>query len=326
MRGLWSLAGLMVFVGTLTGCPRHGMIDDGTSVSQGPANGGRLLNPALLPRHGDGFWRPDRWHHRGLRYGTDELVSVVAHVGRRLHRERPGTVIGVADLSPRRGGRSAWHRSHQSGRDVDFLLLATDAAGKPIQLDTMVKFDSAGIAYWPKGSGETQTALVAKPAQEHQGPKSTHKPMGREIHFDLDRNWLLIRALLENPIAEVQYIFIANHLKHRLIEHAYSIGESEAVIVHASHLLIQPSMASPHDDHIHVRIFCAVNDRDFGCRDQGRVRWVKKHYKYSPLGRRFAAQNADMDSVDQSGQHLIAQMLSTPMPAMLVLGNFPFRP
>lgn len=102
-----SLAGLALL---LAGCPRHGIIDDGTSISYGPSNHGKLMRPARLPSRGDGYWIPPRWSQRGLHYGTDELVALVVHVGRRLARDSPGARVGVADLSLLRGGPSAWHQ------------------------------------------------------------------------------------------------------------------------------------------------------------------------------------------------------------------------
>jgi hypothetical protein len=44
--------------------------------------------------------------------------------------------------------------------------------------------------------------------------------------------------------------------------------------------LHQPGDSAPHDDHLHLRIYCSQNDRPLGCVDRGPVRWWKKRYKY----------------------------------------------
>jgi penicillin-insensitive murein endopeptidase len=286
----------------LAGCPRHGVIDDGTSISYGPSNRGKLMRPARLPTNGEGYWMPPRWAQRGLRYGTDELIALLVDVGRRIERDSPGARVGVADLSPLRGGPSAWHRSHQTGRDVDLLFFATDASGAPVELTSMPLFDDAGVATLPSGAPDD--------------PATPKDEATRTLRFDAARTWLLVRALLENPVAPVQYVFIADGLKQLLLDHARGAGEPEALIQQAAFLMQQPGDAAPHDDHMHVRILCAASDRVHGCNDRGALYWAKKGYKYDPAARVASAIT----------QHAVAQAVPTPMPAMLVLGAFPFRP
>lgn len=269
----------------LAGCPQYGVIDDGTSVSFGRSNGGALLNPTRLPRHGDGYWIPTRWAVRGLNYGTDEAVATVVHAGRRIAAEFPGSRFGVGDLSLAAGGPSAWHRSHQTGNDIDLLFFATDAAGKPIELARMIHFDEHGV-------GVEDSSL----------------------RFDVARNWALVRALIENPVAEIQYMFIYDPLKQLLLDHARSIGEPDHIIAYASYVLHQPSDSLAHNDHIHLRIYCSRTDRDAGCRDRGVLRWTKKDYKYGV--ERVAAASA--------GE--AARALLDEMPALLVItGGRVFR-
>lgn len=286
----------------LTGCPQHGLVHDGTSISYGPSNRGTLIYPTRLPDRGEGYWTPRRWATRGLRYGTDELISLLVYVGRRIERESPGARVGIADLSPRRGGPSAWHRSHQTGRDADLLFFATDITGTPIELRAMLPFASDGTAVLPPG---------------HPGLRALFGgPAARTVYFDVARNWLLVRALIENPVAPVQFLFISDALKQMLIDHARAVGEPEHLIQKAGFLLHQPGDSLPHNDHIHVRIYCAPSDRVHGCRDRGVLRWVKKDYKYDPVMRVTSA----------IAQNAVATAAPTPMPAMLVLGAFPFRP
>jgi hypothetical protein len=100
--------------------------------------------------------------------------------------------------------------------------------------------------------------------------------------FDVPRNWALVRALLEEKQIEIQFLFINNRLRDRLLAYAESQREDPSLIDRARELLHQPGDSLPHDDHLHVRIFCAANDRPFGCSDRGPVRWWKKRYKYMP--------------------------------------------
>ncbi len=234
----------------IAGCAHHGVVDDGTSVSYGKGNKGALHTGVKLPLTGDGYWVPPRWKRRGNIYGTDELVALVVRVGRRMQRELPGVQpFGVADLSPRVGGPSRFHRSHQSGRDVDVLFYYMDESGKSLKSSWMKRVDEYGATV-------------------------------DGLRFDVERNWALVRALIEERSVEVQYIFVYEPLKHLLLEHAISAGEPNGLVEHAAYLLHQPGDSAPHNDHFHVRIYCPPSDRPLGCRDRGVLRWKKKAYKY----------------------------------------------
>src|SRR5262249_46169576 len=150
----------------------------------------------------------------------------------------------------RRGGPSAWHKSHQTGRDGDVLFFATGADGGPAPPPSaMARFGDDGLA-----------------------------SDGRR--FDVARNWLLVRALLDDPAVEVQFLFISTGLRQMLLDHAVALGEPADLVERAAAVLLQPGDAPPHDDHLHVRIYCPASDRTLGCRDRGPYRWLKKGYKY----------------------------------------------
>ena len=246
----WMMALLLV---GMTGCAHHAVVDDGSSLSFGWPRTGVLINPARVPARGVGFYGPSRWETRGLRYGTDELVSAIVWAGRELDRRHPGAAFAVADLSLAKGGPSAWHRSHQHGRDVDLPFLTRTRGGRALRAQTMRRFDADG-------------ALVGA--------------AGTDIVFDVERNWTLVKLLLTNPVADVQYIFVSDDLKQLLIDFATEAKEPPDLVAKASYLLHQPSDSAPHNDHFHVRVYCAVSDLDYGCRDAGTLRWLKKSYKY----------------------------------------------
>jgi penicillin-insensitive murein endopeptidase len=268
------------------------MFDDGTSVSWGRGNGGRLLNARQLPRRGDGFRIPPTWATRGLNYGTDEMIDLLVYLGRRMHQEYPDAEIAVADISRQRGGGSRWHRSHQTGRDVDILFLAVDELGRPARTDSMRHLLADG---------------ATEPIRDRNGKRL------RTLYFDVERNWYLVRSVIENPVARVQYVFLYDPLRQMLLDHACAIGEPPDIILQASHILRQPSDSANHDDHFHVRIYCERSDRHLGCRDRGLLRWTKKDRKYALRPRRGRAPPE------------LREALTGPMPAMLSLTSLPFR-
>src|SRR5262249_25812421 len=100
------------------------------------------------------------------------------------------------------------------------------------------------------------------------------------VRFDARRNWAFVRALLSDPENEVQWIFIHKALAAALLHEATIEGDDPALLARASFIMKQPSDAEVHDDHMHVRLYCAPADRRFGCGDRGPVRWGEKMWKY----------------------------------------------
>jgi penicillin-insensitive murein endopeptidase len=223
------------------GCAELGVVGDGTSVSVGRASRGYLIDGARLPDRGDGFLTREVWLRRNNRYGTDELVDLVTGVARRMGGKVRDVKLVVGDLSgPGGGGGAEFHRSHQSGRDVDLVYYMRSADGKPFEPDAMHVFDTRGKA--KDGSG---------------------------LAIDVPRTWLLVRELVTAPEAPVQYIFMYEPIAKLLIDHAHEIGEPEAIVDRARRTLHQPGDSARHDDHMHVRVFCTAADRRFGCVDMG---------------------------------------------------------
>lgn len=217
------------------------MVPDGTTVSLGQSNRGMLLDARRLPDRGRGFVARPLWIERGYRFGTDELISLITGVAGRMSTKANVRLV-VADLSAKAGGNTAsrFHRSHQSGRDVDLLFYTRDADGRPLEADAMRVFDANGRA--TDGSG---------------------------ITIDIPRTWQLVKQLVTAPEAPVQFIFMYEPIAVRLLERAAKIGESPLVIARARMALYQPGRRAPHDDHMHVRVYCSDTDRRYGCVDTG---------------------------------------------------------
>ncbi|MGB1276538.1 MAG: penicillin-insensitive murein endopeptidase [Nannocystaceae bacterium] len=259
--------GIAVLFSLVTGCAGPNLWTDGTSVSTGKTNRGRTRHPAKLALKGRGFVVPKRWRERGFQYGVDELVAAVQRAAEKVRGRSARVKLGVADFSPKRGGRSTWHASHQSGRDVDLIFYTADEKGRPLAPapEDMIHFDDEGVAY-------------EKPKQPYVDASwSTRR-------FDTARNWKLIESLLSDPTIRLQWVFVSDGLKQRLLAYANKVKRPAWVVAYARVVLRQPGDAPPHDDHFHVRIYCNRGDRMYGCVDRGVV-WhhEKKSFKYAGL-------------------------------------------
>jgi len=164
------------------------------------------------------------------RWGLPQLVGMLHRSADQIGTRFPGSVMRVGDLSRRAGGDVLRHRSHESGRDVDVLFYAMGHDGKPRDPDAFVSFDEHGRA--PGG-----------------------------LLFDDARNWALIDLWLRDPEARVTAVFIAAHLRERLLAFARSNRTPGSMIVRAAEVLRQPPDALAHDDHFHVRVSCPRSQR-----------------------------------------------------------------
>jgi penicillin-insensitive murein DD-endopeptidase len=226
---------------SIAGCAELGVVTDGTSVSYGRPSRGYLIDGVKLPDKGEGFTTREMWAERGNRYGTNELVGLLRGVAKRMRTKVKDARLVIADLSSNGGGAAKkFHASHQSGRDVDILYYMRDAEGKPFEADSMRVFDRK---------------LEAKD--------------GSGLTVDVPRTWLLVRELLTADEANVQYIFMYQPIAQKVIEHAQSIKEDPVIISRAIRACRQPGDSAPHNDHMHVRVYCAAEDRPFGCVDIG---------------------------------------------------------
>jgi len=253
-------------LGLTSACATPGRWTDFTTVSVGKSHEGRIHRPVEMPRRGRGFKVPQTWRDRGNQWGTEELVAAVERAAAKV-REEHRVTLGVADLSPKRGGKTIWHSSHQSGRDVDLIFYAVDGKGRPLPPPEveMVHFDGKGQPFTPR----------------HMQAEGYAEPTWRDRSFDDERNWALIEALLSDRAIRVQWIFVSNALSARLLRWAERHERPRWIIEYARQIMHQPSPRAPHDDHFHVRLYCSRADRELGCVDTGPI-WQheKKTYKY----------------------------------------------
>ena len=226
---------------TAAGCAELGVVTDGSSISYGKPSRGYLIDGVKLPDSGNGFTTRDMWSKRGNRYGTDELVVLIKNVSKRMKKKVKDVRLVVADLSGDGGGAATtFHRSHQSGRDVDLLYYLRDVEGKPLEPQAMIPVDRTLVATDKSG-----------------------------VTIDIPRTWLLVKELLTAEEAYVQYIFMYQPIAQKLFEYAESKKEDPVLIARAMRACKQPGDSAPHNDHMHVRIYCPDTDRQFGCVDIG---------------------------------------------------------
>jgi len=219
----------------------------------GTASLGVLAGGAELPRDGGALnWLRSNDRHWGLA----RFVGAIARAAREVARARPGAELCAGDLSSRLGGGPLPpHFSHRSGVDADLLFYVTTLEGAPVNSPGFIHFGPDGIAR----------------DEAHQ----------RWLRFDVEREWLLIKALIEDPQARIQWIFISDTVHATLVEWALARGDSIETIRRAHELMLEPHPGGVHDDHIHVRTACAPEETVTGCEPSGpRRAWLT--YELSP--------------------------------------------
>lgn len=214
-----------------------------TSTSIGSPTNGHLEGGVPLPLRGPGFRHNDR-RSRDARYGTVEVVRAIARAADTVAREAPGSELVVNDLGLPQGGRISHHGSHRAGRDADILFFVRDDQGETRP--------AVGEAIEPDGTGYDYKDL------------STPEDDVR-VHFDAARTWRFVRALLEDREAEVQRIFVVEHLRAMLLAEAARSRAPSELVRRFADVSCQPSY--PHDDHLHVRWYCSFEDLRAGCED-----------------------------------------------------------
>lgn len=216
----------------------------GRSMSVGTVTDGHMVNGAPLPFPGRTYGVLPRQVRRNLVYGSQELIAALVDASEYVAEVYPGSVLWLGNVGREHGGDIPWSVSHNSGRDADVAFYTTDPSGVPVQPPDLLHY---------RGDGRTVE-------------------YGGYYRFDDARNWALVKALVTSQRTQVQYLFISNPLRQRLLSHARSRGEPAAIVERAASLMQQPGAEIPHDDHLHVRVYCSREDVGAGCVNIGRVR------------------------------------------------------
>lgn len=207
------------------------------SCSQGFPWDGELRNGVRL-HESETLRHVNQYEPGGNFYGTEELVGLLERAGVSLAEQFPGTRLSVGELSAKDGGWIDGHRSHRNGRDADIAFFMRSPDGKYAPYWRFVAFERHGPA-----------------DAEDAG-----------LGFDDERNWAMVSQLLRDPATRIQYIFVSNPVRARLLIEGRRVGESEDFLRAAAAVMVEPQRGHKHENHFHVRIFCPRDDRPH-CQD-----------------------------------------------------------
>jgi penicillin-insensitive murein endopeptidase len=177
-------------------------------------------------------------------WALPRFARSIEHAAAVVAEEKPGSKLMVGDLSVRTGGGPlAPHFSHRSGVDADLLFYALSLDGAPVQSPGFVHFGADGLA--------------------------RDEVHARWLRLDVEREWLFIRTLLEDPEARIQWVFVSDVVQAILLEWAVAEGDAPETIRRARSVMLQPNPGGIHDDHIHVRTACSPEEMVDGCEPAG---------------------------------------------------------
>ena len=240
-------ASLPALVALVAGCGHApSPLAPALSGSIGVPHRGCLTEPVLLAREGAGHrWLRDDDRH----WAIPRFAAAIERAASTVASARPGATLLVGDLSRQGGGQLLPHLSHRTGRDADLLLFVTTLDGAPVDSPGFVHFGADGLAW-----------------------DASHQ---RFLRFDVEREWLLVKALLEDDDARVQWVFANRQVEAWLVEWARARGEPAETVLRAERVMLQPTPGGPHDDHVHVRTACSPDEAAHGCEPSGPAReWI----------------------------------------------------
>jgi len=267
-----------------------------TSTSVGSPSNGSLQGGLALPTDRPSFHFNERRDSQA-RFATVEVIATIAQAAERVRTQFADSVLTVNDLSLRAGGRIAHHGSHRAGRDADILFYLRSDDGQPTE--------SVGAPIDPDGIGFDFKELS-------RGDDDVR------VHFDAARTWLFVASLLENPAAPVQRIFVAEHLRAKLLSAATEASASPRTIALFADISCQPSY--PHDDHLHVRWFCSHQDLGQGCEDLPPLYpWREAELRAAGVSPVLAAKSRSVDPAPVTTHEQAAQNVKRQKPHPLVV-------
>jgi penicillin-insensitive murein endopeptidase len=213
------------------------------SLSRGMTSNGSLEGAAQLDLSGDAHHVLEPHLDRDTHWGTHELVNLLLESAAIARSRFPDLRMGVGNMSRREGGRIQWSRSHRCGRDVDLAFRYLDETGAPVDSPDLLVVDRRLRVRSREG-----------------------------WTLDVPRTWTMVAALIEAAPSHIQWLFVSRPIRTALLDHAAAIGAPDDIVRIASSVLHQPGDSAPHDDHLHVRIYCAQDDLLEGCDNWG-PRW-----------------------------------------------------
>lgn len=222
-------------------------LDPSYSTSKGSPNEGSLEGGVPLPLHGPGYrFTPRKKIER--RHGTVEIVAALVraamHVDATMPKTEPPSILTFGDIGMPQGGEIAGHGSHRAGRDADVMFY--------LQLEDGTPFEGKAIPLDPDGKGTDYKDL-------------TDAKDDVPVKIDVPRTWAFVAALLADEGVQIQQIYVVEHIRTMLLAHAKSTKADPAIMSRFGDVTCQPRF--PHDDHMHIRVFCTAQDIAAGCND-----------------------------------------------------------
>lgn len=243
MSGRRLAACVGMLAGVLGGCASTPTpLAPNLSGAVGTPSGGVQTGAVELPKSGPGFVRFRR--EGANHFGRPRLVAALTRIAADLERDNPGgPPLVIGDLSARFGGKIPGHQSHRNGRDVDLLFHYLTPSGARVVAPGFIHVQADGLARVPE--------------------------TGQILRLDVEHEWRVIRALVTAEELGVQFLFVSRTVEALLVEYALALGEPLELVLRAQSVMLQPGDSLPHDDHIHVRIACTVEELVAGCSGGG---------------------------------------------------------
>jgi penicillin-insensitive murein endopeptidase len=233
-----SLSAALVVSFTTWGCiSAPSPLTPGYSGAIGAPGSGVQTDGVELPVSGPGFvrFRPKGTNH----FGRPRLVAALTRIAAELADSRDAPPLVIGDLSARYGGKIDGHQSHRTGRDVDILFHFVTPAGARVTAPGFVRVGDDGLAR-VFDTGDT-------------------------LRFDVEQQWRVVRALIDAPEIGVQFMFVSRTIEALLVEYALARGEPLERVLRAQSVMLEPGDSMSHDDHVHLRIACTVEEMERGC-------------------------------------------------------------
>ncbi len=231
------------------------------SVSLGTTRDGFLVGGSVLPI-GRSYQVLPVQYGRDLGYGTDELIQVFTRSAERVASEFPGAILHIGNIAQEGGGDISYSVSHNNGRDGDLAYYSLNPFGWQTRPPDLVHFERN------------------LQSREFDG----------FYRFDVERNAALFDAIQAESGSALQYLFVAKHLRKAILGGLAARGASAESRERLAVSVLQPRGAAPHDDHVHIRLFCTAEDICGGCQDAGATHpWgIDAVAKRSACAARFA--------------------------------------
>lgn len=216
--------------------------------SVGTASDGRLVDGVEMPLDGDSWRFIPSVSTRKTNFATQQIIGAITRASATVQSKWPDATMLVGNMSVEGGGDIVQSVSHNSGRDADVAFYVVDGEAESCTLDHFALMDKGG----------NQVNCDGKQ------------------RFDAARNWRFVRALLTDPGAQIQWVFISTPLRELLLEQARKEDADDELYRKAAAVLHQPRDSSPHADHFHIRVYCSRDDLLEGCINTGPIwDWVE---------------------------------------------------